>query len=583
MRKWWLVIVGALLIAGGSYLAHRIQTSGGTTITDVRFPGDKGVSMSGLLYVPPQATARRPAPAVLVSHGYINTREMQSAFAIELARRGFVVLAMDMTGHGNSGSAVGQQGFGGPAALKYLRSLPMVDKANIGMEGHSLGGAPILTAAFLAPDDYKSMVLEGSTPGLFGAPGVGTPTFPKNLAVVFGQYDEFANVMWQTPKGVDIVSTPKLKALFGTSDKVVADRIYGDMAAGTARMLVQPPVTHPAEHFSAAGVTPAVDWFQKTLEGETTPLPPEDQIWFWKEVGTLLGFLGMVVLMLGTFDVLLGLAPFRALATLAEPVVERRDRKWWLAFGLTTAIPALTFIPFMKAGALFFPMKLFPQYITNNLVVWALLNVAVTLVLGLVLTGPKARFDKKVVPGVLIAVATLAAGYLSLVAVDALFKVDYRFWVLGLKPLDATHAGYVAAYILPFLAFYLVSLRSLHSRLAVRGEGAFSQYLTAALAMSLGFIVLLGVQYASLFATGLLAIPSEPLNTIIAIQFVPLGMVVGVIAAFTYRRTNSNLPGALICALLITWYVVAGTATHWHADFKLPGAAPAKVSEPREP
>jgi hypothetical protein len=179
--------------------------------------------------------------------------------------------------------------------------------------------------------------------------------------------------------------------------------------------------------------------------------------------------------------------------------------------------------------------------------------------------------------------ATVLVGYLSLAAVDAIFKVDYRFWVLGLKPLDGMHAGYVAAYFLPFLLFYVVSLRSLHSRLAVRGEGAFSQYLTAALAMSLGFMVLLAIQYASLFATGLLAIPSEPLNTIIAIQFVPLGMVVGVIAAFTYRRTNSYLPGALISALLITWYMVAGTATHWHPDFKLPGAAPAKVSEPREP
>jgi hypothetical protein len=31
-------------------------------------------------------------------------------------------------------------------------------------------------------------------------------------------------------------------------------------------------------------------------------------------------------------------------------------------------------------------------------------------------------------------------GYLSLVVVDALFKTDYRFWVLGLKPLDARHA-----------------------------------------------------------------------------------------------------------------------------------------------
>nr|QQZ51272.1 alpha/beta hydrolase [Phenylobacterium glaciei] len=97
--------------------------------------------MSGLLYRPASATAATPAPAVLASHGYINTREMQSPFAIELSRRGFVVLAMDMTGHGGSGAAVGQQGFGGPAALRYLRALDYVDAGNIGLEGHSLGRA----------------------------------------------------------------------------------------------------------------------------------------------------------------------------------------------------------------------------------------------------------------------------------------------------------------------------------------------------------------------------------------------------------------------------------------------------------
>jgi len=35
-------------------------------------------------------------------------------------------------------------------------------------------------------------------------------------------------------------------------------------------------------------------------------------------------------------------------------------------------------------------------------------------------------------------------------------------------------------------------------------------------------------------------------------------------AAFTWRRTGSGLPGALICGLFVTWYVVAGTA---HAAF----------------
>ena len=44
-------------------------------------------------------------------------------------------------------------------------------------------------------------------------------------------------------------------------------------------------------------------------------------------------------------------------------------------------------------------------------------------------------------------------------------------------------------------------------------------------------------------------------------QFLPLMAIVAVISVFTWRRTNSYVPGALICALFVTWYLVAGTAT----------------------
>src|ERR1700755_3064545 len=120
LRKWGFFILGLVLILGGSYLASAIQTAGGVVLKDVRFAGDGGLTQAGLLYVPGSATAAHPAPAVRASHGYINTREMQSPFAIELARRGFVVLAMDMVGHGYSdgrgGLGPGQE-LGGPAAL----------------------------------------------------------------------------------------------------------------------------------------------------------------------------------------------------------------------------------------------------------------------------------------------------------------------------------------------------------------------------------------------------------------------------------------------------------------------------------
>jgi len=569
-RKWGFFALGCALILAGSLLAHAIQTAGGVKVRDVRFAGD-GITQSALLYVPPSATAQRLAPAVLVSHGYINTREMQSPFAIELARRGFVVLAMDMAGHGYSEGAVGQQrDFGGPAALRYLQSLPFVDRNAIGMEGHSMGGGPILAAAKAQPDGYRALVLEGSTPGLLRA---AAPENPRNLAIVFGGYDEFAQLMWQVPKGSMIETSPRLAKLFGTTAPVVENRVYGSIADGTARILVNPPITHPWEHFSNSGVGAAVDWFQQTLPGAAAPKPVSGQIWIWKEVGTGIAFIGFVYLLLGTFELLLRLPAFAGLNQPMQPAAERRGGKWWLAFLLTAAVPAITYFPLMEVGQLFIPMQLFPQHIHNQLLVWALANAVITLVLSLVLRGGKPAFTTRWAPAVLIALATVAVGYLSLVIVDAAFKVDYRFWVLGLKPLDARHALMAIPYAVLWAVFFLVALRALAANLAVRGEGFLTHVGSWKMAMCLGFVVLLLWEYGTLFSTGVLATPGEPLNTIVAIQFVPLLAMVGAIAAFTYRRTNSYVPGALICALVLAWYVTGGTATHWYPGFKVPAAA----------
>ena len=573
LRKWGFFILGLVLILGGSYLASAIQTSGGVVLKDVRFAGDNGLTQSGLLYVPKNATAATPAPAVLASHGYINTREMQSPFAIELARRGFVVLAMDMVGHGYSDGAIGQaKDLGGPAALRYLQSLPYVDKTHIGLEGHSMGGVPVASAAAAQPEGYRAMVLEGSTPGFLGAKA---PTKINNLAVVFGQYDEFAPLMWGVPKGSLVANSPKLAKVFGTESPVLVGKIYGSITDGSARVLENPPVTHPWEHFSRAGVGGAVDWFQKTLGLGANPLPPGDQIWMWKDVGTGIGFAGFICLLIGAFEVLLTVPVFASLNHPAEPVAERRTGKWWLAALLTTAIPALTFYPFMKWGVLFFPMQLFPQSVQNQLLVWALLNALITVVLGLVLRSGKPVFTTDWVKSAGIAAATIAVGYLALVFVDVVFKVDFRFWVLGLKPLDARHAVMAIPYLVVWTVYFLVAFRALTANLGVKGDGFMWQAGSWKMAMALGFIVLLVVEYATLFQTGFLFTPKEPLNTIVAIQFVPLLATFGAIAAITYRRTNSYVPGALICALLLSWYVTAGTATHWYPGFKLPvpGAA----------
>jgi hypothetical protein len=57
----------------------------------------------------------------------------------------------------------------------------------------------------------------------------------------------------------------------------------------------------------------------------------------------------------------------------------------------------------------------------------------------------------------------------------------------------------------------------------------------------------------------------DPLFTIVAIQFVPVLALTSAISVFAWRRTGRTAPGAFLCGLLVTWYVVAGQATHYVA------------------
>src|SRR3981081_248571 len=93
-------------------------------------------------------------------------------------------------------------------------------------------------------------------------------------------------------------------AVDGTSGAVEPDKVYGDIAQGTARLLYTPAMTHPAEHISREAIGDSLDWFAKTLQGGT-PRPGDDQIWFVKEIGTLIALLGFVARVIGVFDGLL--------------------------------------------------------------------------------------------------------------------------------------------------------------------------------------------------------------------------------------------------------------------------------------
>ena len=241
-------------------------------------------------------------------------------------------------------------------------------------------------------------------------------------------------------------------------------------------------------------------------------------------------------------------------------------RRWTTAFVLSAFIPALTYYPaFALAGTFVKPSGFLPQGITNQIMVWAVINALIALAL-MPLAPKRASRAGIIMPSIGIALSTIIVSYAALWLADLAFKIDLRFWIVALKLMSAKQFLIFLIYLVPFTAFFVIVLDLLHRNFSTLAAGRAGLYLTNILALTLGFIVLLGLQYGTLFPSGKLFNPLPdpgfvPLSTIVAIQFVPLLAIAAVIATFTWRRTGSSLPGALICGLFVTWYVVAGTAT----------------------
>jgi pimeloyl-ACP methyl ester carboxylesterase len=568
-----IVLLALLLALGGGLLAHLVQTDhGNVRVAQVRFSAADGRIVNARLYRPLRATPEAPAPAVLAVHGYLNSEGTQAPYAIELARRGYVVLAIDQPGHGHSDGPAFAGGFGGIDGLVYLRSLAYVDLGQIVLVGHSTGGWAVLAAAAAVPEGYASVVLSGSSTGTLGAEG--TPEFPRNLALVYGAFDEFSTMMWGSPTGAGIVATAKLRALFGTEERVRPGVPYGSLEDGTARLLVLPEQTHAMNHITTAGVAPVVDWAQRTTAAPF-PLPAEDQVWMWRELGTGLGLLGFVLMLFGLGNALLGAPAFRRLQLRSPHAAGLSGIGWWLGAALAAAIPPATYFLATSEAAERLPVsRLLPQPITNEILGWALLNAGISLVLVLLwlLTAGRRRGAGVDSLGLRVgglfralafALFVVGGAHALLALVGGLFQVDFRAWVVAQKLLSQSQAFVALPYLLPFTLVFLVFGMVLHGQLRPsdsRAEGADAMIANALIAGG-GFVVLLLVQYYPLIMGQPLAVP-EPLRTIQAYELVVLLPVAAMLSTYLFARTGSVWPGAFVNGFWITAYLVAGQATH---------------------
>ena len=114
--------------------------------------------LSAILYLPDaESTGRagRKLPGIVVGHGAGSRATHHADFCREACAQGFVVLAPDLRGHGDSeGTADGPLELDLLAAVSFVRDHPLVDPHSVCYRGSSMGGfyglKTAVTAGFAA-------------------------------------------------------------------------------------------------------------------------------------------------------------------------------------------------------------------------------------------------------------------------------------------------------------------------------------------------------------------------------------------------------------------------------------------------
>lgn len=595
--KIWLCIGIALMLLA-SIVVSVVQTSGGkVTMKELNIETDDGYSMSAYLFIPKNATAETPAPAVVTSHGYLNNKEMTDANYVELARRGFVVLAIDQPNHGDSEvysgfSALSPTGvYQGVLAVSRM---PFVDVNRIGITGHSMGGwscnaavmkdneneTRLISAVLIHCNDPTYTDADGNFVNVYGS---------RDVGAIAAQYDEFFHV--STDESGNSLAAPYFMEStnaqsflhFGNDptglEKREAYTYYTETIDGeeSFHVIYRPNVIHPWSHFSAKSETCVIDFFTKAL-GAPSPIDSSNQVWQWKEAFNFVGLVGLVIFICA-FGILLLFTPtFESLRAkeIVQPMKlsDGKGKAWfWLTLTAGALFAMPIYVPILEKS---FSFQV-GQFESVGLGVWSTccgLFTILCMVLYYFCYGKKNGFDlvergvkmplRQFGKSLLLALIVVVTAYACVFAADYFFKADFRIWTLAIKAFEAPILKYLP-YGLLFIAYYVgtsVSVNCFNYN-NIGGKRSWVNTLIIAFFAALPAIVLLLIQYCTYFGTNALVWEGTR-RGIPVLWLFPLLLVLPVTAVVDrlyYKVSKNPYIAGFINAAIVTLFTITNTCS----------------------
>ncbi len=588
-KKWCCIAIVCMLIS--MIGASLIQTGGGKiTVKEIKWETTQGFEMSGLLLIPDGAGPDHQVPGIVTSHGMFNNKEMQDANYIELARRGYVVLAQDMPSHGNSDNVgdVGTILTGLYESVKYLATLNCVDTEQIGITGHSLGGMssnmaitldnmaekPLISAVLLNCADATYVDDAGNYTDVYGA---------RTAGIVAAQYDEFfmvdTDAAGNETSPRDYVKNKNAQSfLYGGRDPAglelrESDTVFYKQVNGkeASRIIYNPKITHPWSHFSKRATTDVIHFFDHAF-GTPNPIDADNQIWQWKEALNLLGLIALGIFITALTTLLVFTSVFEDLRAkeTAEPAAVTKEGKLWF-FGSIAAgalFGTLVYLPVMMNAKTFTMFKdPWPQSETWGIGLWACV-CGVFAILSMVVSyycyGKKHGVNLKAAGVTMSAAKWFKTIVLSLIVVcaaftcvffaDYFFQTDFRIWTLAVKAFEKDKIITALFPYMPLLLVYYIANSVAVNCFNYNNIGGKKWVNTTIIAATsaLPAVILLIIQYSKFFTTGFLAWPDANMQIVWLFPFLVILPAAVVISRKIYRVTNNPYIAGIINGVIVT-------------------------------
>lgn len=611
-RRGWLsslillVALTALIIATMS-IANLIRRDFGhvevipMSISHSETPG----TIAATVYRPINATEAAPAPGILLLPGYQDDKGAMAPLATELARRGYVVMAIDQYGHGETEVGMGpggelawltttDSGMGGIVGYATLAELAYVNPGQMAVVGHSLGAWSAWSLA-----SYFANVTDST--GVAWAPRAVVLAAADELeAQAFETAPAFRNVLLIEPQFNELRRSDAPITSIGPVGETL-----GDFADGTARGIVVVNTTHRlmAADRTVTGVT--IDWLDEAL-GHFSGWSPYNQLF---QITMLLQLAAAVLAFFTIVPLLSLLLNLKFFAAAAGPIEPRPGRvrsggRWWRGALLACLIALITY-PFLVNlgyGIVHLPANVFRLTLANGLMLWFLLLLVVMLLaviipwnsakkrgepmlwedLGISDRWDASRFGWGTLGRSFILLVVLL-GYLYGLTMlfDHWFGLDFRALWPVFRPFNSQLRLTQFFIYLPFFVLFFVLLHVLvYGRMgsvaATRpGWRGFWSCWWRALIWFAGGLLLLGVLHfvplflgmgpgvnwalGSVFGSSVGAMFGGQMLSLLML-LIPLALVLSLLSTIIYRKTGQVFINGILAGVLTTWLVAGASA-----------------------